>query len=105
MVIESTPPGATVTINDQAAGVTPLKVNTTWWPFRKIPVSIDLPGYRPFKFHAGKAVRLYHIVADILSFRMFRLFGLKARNNHHIMLIRRHGRVGSWSPEDAKKMR
>ena len=103
--IESTPPGAAITVNDKAVGVTPADITTIWWPMRKLPVSVSLPGYRKVNFNAGRAIRVYEIIADILSFRTLKLLGKSPRRTHQIIMIRRHGRVGSWTPDDARRMR
>ena len=32
-----------------------------------------------------------------------RLFGISPRYTHQVQLIRRHGRPGTWTPEDAER--
>jgi hypothetical protein len=102
--IESIPTGAAVQINKVDIGETPIEVNTFWWPLRQIKAEVTLPGYRSQYIDINKGLRVRNILGDLLGFRFFKLFGKKVRQEHTIILIRKHNQAGTWSPEDAYRL-
>jgi serine/threonine-protein kinase len=48
LTIRSTPPGASVRVEGQEVGTTPLSVGNTW-PAGSISVEVSMPGYRPWR--------------------------------------------------------
>jgi hypothetical protein len=102
--IESIPTGAAVQINKVDVGETPVEVNTFWWPLRQIKAEVTLPGYRNQYIDIDKGLRIRNILGDLLGFRFFKLFGKRVRQEHTIILIRKHNQAGTWSPEDAYRL-
>jgi serine/threonine-protein kinase len=48
LTVHSTPPGASVRVEGQEVGTTPLSVGNTW-PAGTVSVEVSLPGYRPWR--------------------------------------------------------
>ena len=103
--IESNPPGATVYLRKKNLGTTPIEQSFWWWPGRSIPLRARLPLYRTMYIKGGTSMHLYTPVTDIFNFRLAQLFGTEIRYTHTFLLVRSHGSVGTWTPEDAKKSR
>jgi len=103
--VESTPPGAKIFLKEKELGDTPVEHSLLWWPGRKYQMSIKLPGYRNMDIHPEKALSTTAFIKDLFMFRYSRLLGLKPRRTFHVLLIRDHGKAGTWSPKDAKKLR
>jgi len=114
--IESDPTGTSVRLRQQDLGVTPLEVTLLWWPGRGWFPSTRLGavGYRashiaPFH-HAGQQIAwdllFFYIpteVAPIRFGRARRLIGIEPRQIHHVEMMPKHGRSGTWTPEDAEQ--
>ena len=104
-MIESTPSGASVYVGSKKIGETPLSHTAKWRPKKKIPLRIQLPGYRPITIDAGKDLGYLRFGSDLMHFRYGVLLGQKTTSTTHTLLIRKHGKVGTWRPQDAKRQR
>jgi hypothetical protein len=105
ITIESSPPGARVALGKKSLGTTPLEVAAWWWPRRRLPLSIQLPGYRKLEADAAMHLRMRHIAGDFVGLRWAVCLGLKPRSTQQFILVRQHGAAGTWTEEDAKRMR
>ena len=76
-----------------------------WYPRKRIPLRIQLPGYRPITMNAGQDLGYLSVGSDLIQFRYGALLGKEHRRTCHALLIREHGRVGTWTPKEAKKKR
>ena len=103
--LESIPSGATVYYNGKELGSTPLEKTFTWWPTKNLKLQAKLPNYLPMTIDVSETMGLYQPITDIIFFRHKRLWGVSPRSTHQYIMIRRHGPAGSWTAEDAKKMR
>ena len=103
--IESTPSGASVYQGSTKVGETPLTHTAKWRPRKEIPLRIQLPGYRPIIIDCGKDLGYLSVGGDAIRFKFPELLGMKERSTTHVLLIREHGGVGTWRPNDAKKQR
>jgi len=103
--LESIPSGATIYYQGKELGATPLEHTFTWWPKKQLKVKAKLPNYLPMTIDVGNTMSLFQPVADILFFRQPRLWGYSIRSTHQYIMIRRHGPIGSWTPQEAQKMR
>ncbi len=81
-VIRSNPPGAEVRLNDAYVGVTPSQVEIWRLPFSQNRVEVKARGQRPVEI---------------------RLKRIRIKTEHEIVFVRRHGRAGTWTPEEAEK--
>jgi len=103
--IESTPSGASIYEGSRKLGETPMSYSATWRPGKEIPLRIQLPGYRPITIDAGKNLGYLSLTSDFIHFRYGFLSGRKTKSTMHTLLIREHGKVGTWRPNDAKQQR
>lgn len=101
--IVSDPPGATVRVGRQTLGPTPRDVSMLWWPFRPMRVRVAAPGYRPVDVSLKERVGPWHLVGELLTLHWKRLLGLAPRAEIEVLLVREHGGVGTWSPDDIKR--
>ncbi len=81
-LITSDPPGAEVRLGKQYVGITPVEVEISRIPFTPNRVRVNMPGRR---------------WADV------RIRRFKRHSEHEVLLIRSHGRSGTWTPEDAER--
>jgi len=104
--VSSQPPGAEVRFRGKAVGTTPCEFTTLWVPLRRMNVQLRLPGQRTTTFHLNDDTGPFRLLGDVLRpWRWARLVGAQVRTRHEVVLVRRHGRSGTWSPEDALKGR
>ena len=103
--IESYPPGATVYHDGEEIGTTPMETTLQWYPFKRMPLEVRLPNYRPVFLSADKQINARILTREIVTFRYKKLLGRTPRTTHHVHLIREHGPAGTWTPDDAKKSR
>jgi len=80
-VITSDPPGAEVRLGRQYLGVTPIEVKVGRWPWSKNTVRVSAPGRRWTEVEVNR---------------------LKRKSEHEVLLVRKHGRAGTWTPEEAE---
>ncbi len=80
--ISSDPPGAQVRLGSQYLGVTPIEVKVGRWPWSANVVQVSVAGRR---------------WTDVELSRW------KRKSEHEVLLVRRHGRSGTWTPEDAEQ--
>ena len=80
-VITSDPPGARVQVGGDFVGVTPYEVEISRMPWVSNKVRVSLQGRR---------------------WTEFKLSRWKRKSEHEVLLVRRHGRAGTWTPEDAE---
>ena len=125
--IESDPPGAEVIIHGRSLGPTPVEVTMLWLPGRswwlqdRSTARLDAPGYRDGRIRMGRHT-MGAVFWDTLLFaipdefngaapwkwrwgHLARLVGVDVRHTHKVELIRRHGRAGTWTPEDAERLK
>lgn len=81
VMVSSDPPGAEVMLGRRSYGVTPVEVKISWLPGRSREIKVRAPGRRTVSFKVPR---------------------WRLRSEHEVVLVRRHGRAGSWSPEDAE---
>lgn len=81
-LITSDPPGAEVRMGRRYLGVTPLEVEVWRVPFAPNDVRVNLPGRRWTEVTLSKWQR---------------------KSEHEVLLVRQHGRAGTWTPEDAEQ--
>ena len=100
--IETTPPGATVTMSGEKLGVTPLDDRMWWYPFRPMEARVVMPGYRTVRLDLSERVGPWVLAGDMVRpWRWGRLVGVQHRGRHEVVMIRNHGPSGTWTPEDA----
>ena len=80
-MITSNPPGARVQVGGDFVGVTPYQVEISRMPWVSNKVRVSLQGRR---------------------WTEFKLSRWKLKSEHEVLLVRRHGRAGTWTPEDAE---
>lgn len=81
-LIASDPPGAQVRIGRQYIGVTPVEVRVSRMPWSDNTVRVNLPGRRWMEVEVNR---------------------WKRKSSHEVLLVRQHGRAGTWTPEDAEQ--
>ena len=64
-------------------GVTPIEVKVGRWPWSKNTLRVNLPGRRWTE----------------VKVRRWRL----RKSEHEVLLVRQHGRAGTWTPEEAEQ--
>jgi len=85
-------------------GVTPIELSVWNRPFRKEKIRVGTRGYRSVEvslFRERFAPLV--ILKRLVTFRWVRMLGFAPHTQHHVMLIRKHGGAGEWSPEDAEQ--
>ena len=94
------PAGAEVRLGEVVVGVTPLVVEVP--PLgRRTVARLSAPGYRPATVHLGQDLRPRVLMREVVRpGRWPALLGLAPRR-HELILVRRHGRAGTWDAEDA----
>ena len=102
VLIESDPPGATIRIGRQTVGVTPAEVKVTWVPFKKIPVSVQMPGRRRVDLDLSADLGLLRLGWQGLTLQTGKLSGKVPRTTHRALFVRHHGPMGTWTSEDVK---
>ena len=81
-IITSDPAGAEVRMDKEYLGVTPLEVEVWRVPGAKHTLRVTMAGRRPMTVRINR---------------------LKRKSEHEVIFIRRHGKSGTWEPEDARK--
>ncbi len=81
-VITSDPPGAEVRVAGRYVGVTPIEVRVSRMPWVNNRVRVSLQGRRWTEVSLSR---------------------WKRKSEHEVLLVRRHGRAGTWTPEDAEQ--
>ena len=81
VLVSSDPPGAEVMVGRRSYGVTPVEVKISPLPWRTREIKVRAPGRRTVTFKVPR---------------------WRFRSEHEVVLVRRHGRAGSWAPEDAE---
>ncbi|MFT5680682.1 MAG: hypothetical protein ACI8RZ_001588 [Myxococcota bacterium] len=121
VTVESAPTGANIKHRGEWLENTPAEVTILWFPGRwLIPplntVRLRAPGYRPTQVRIGRGVgrqialdkTLFWAPTSLKPFEMGhlnRLLGVDPRNTHYIQMMRRHGRSGTWTSEDAERLK
>ena len=103
--LESTPVGADVYLGEEHIGNTPMTMTMWWFPGRKLPVELRLNGYRNLPVRLDRGISTQGVLVELLLFRYRTLLGREVRSTHRFQLIREHGPAGTWSPNDAKRMK
>ena len=81
-VITSDPPGAEVRVAGHYVGVTPIEVRVSRMPWVSNKVRVSLQGRRWTEVSLSR---------------------WKRKSEHEVLLVRRHGRAGTWTPEEAEQ--
>ena len=121
ITLESVPTGANIKYRGEWRENTPAQVRIIWFPGRWLvpplnTVRIRAPGYRPTRVRIGGGVGRQIALDKALIFfptslrplewqRHKRLLGLESRHVHSVHMMRRHGRSGTWTVEDAERMK
>ena len=121
ITVESAPTGATLKLRSRELDSTPHELTVLWFPGRWLApplntMKVRAPGYRPTKIRIGRGVgwqiavdkALFWAPTSLKPFEMGhlnRLIGIEARNTHYVQMMRRHGRSGTWTPEDADRLK
>lgn len=103
VAITSDPVGAEVKYGRKSKGVTPTEFTAFWWPYRKMEARVKVPGYRTVTVRLQPDVGPMRLFWEAITFRWRRLAGVDVRTEHQVVMVRRHGRVGTWTPEEAKR--
>lgn len=94
------PPGAEVRIGDRAVGVTPVVIEVPLGR-KGSTARVVAPGYRPMTVRLNQDLRPRVLLRDLARpGRWGALLGLRPRR-HELILVRRHGRAGTWAAEEA----
>jgi hypothetical protein len=118
VTLESAPTGANIKHRGEWVENTPAEVTILWFPGRwLIPplntVHLRSPGHRATEIRIGRGVgrqvvldkALFWAPTSLKPFEMGhlnRLLGAASRSTHYVQMMRRHGRSGTWTPEDAE---
>lgn len=81
-LITSDPPGAQVRIGREYVGVTPVEVRVSRVPWSDNTVRVSLPGRRWMEVDVNR---------------------WKRKSSHEVLLVRKHGRAGTWTPDEAEQ--
>jgi hypothetical protein len=102
--LDSLPSGARVAYRGAPRGVAPESMNVLWLPFRKMELEVSLIGYRTTTINLQRDVGPIRLFGELLRpWKWDRWWGGEVRTRHELMLIRTHGRAGTWAPEDARR--
>jgi hypothetical protein len=63
--VTSSPAGATVSVNGEALGTTPLQIKLTRWKRKQI-IRIESPGYNPFEIRAQRKIKADPVAGNLL---------------------------------------
>lgn len=121
VALESMPTGATVRHRGEMLESTPTEVTVLWFPGRWLvppinTLSVRAPGYRPTRVRIARGAGLRIAIDKTLVFfptslrplkwgHLQRLTGAEPRYTHYLQMMRRHGRSGTWTPEDAERLK
>ena len=100
VVIESDPPGASIRVGHKTVGVTPAEVKVKWVPFKKIPVTLNIPGKRRVQLDLSKDLGPMRLGWQTMTFQTGKLSGKVPRTTHRALFVESHGPVGTWTSED-----
>ena len=102
--LDSLPSGARVAYRGVPRAVAPTTLQVLWLPFRKMEVEVSLVGYRTTTLDLQRDVGPVRLFGELLRpWRWDRWWGGEVRSRHEILLVRTHGRAGTWAPEDARR--
>ena len=88
LVVQTTPAGADVVLNQKSLGSTPVEEHFWSSPFTQTYLEINKEGYRPIQ----TTVDLKH--RSLISWK-------QPENQIQFVLIKNHGPVGTWTSEEA----
>lgn len=98
----SQPQGAEVRYRGKVVGTTPCEFSTVWAPFRRMNVQLRMPGRRATVIRLDKDTGFFRLLGEALTpWRWSRWVGRSVRTRHEVVLVRRHGRAGTWLPSEA----
>jgi hypothetical protein len=102
--IQSDPPGARVEFRGQDLGPAPVEIRTWWWPGRRLEVRLTAPGRRPAHLDLSRDMRPLRLTLSWLWPPSWgELVGRRVRARHSVLMVRTHGRAGTWTPDDAQR--
>ena len=99
--VVSDPPGATVRLDGEKLGVTPLVTHIPWRPplVRAYSLEVRLPGHRTVETSLRNEVRVWGPVLWSLRHPASTLRGDPLHDLEFVM-IPRHEAAGTWGPDD-----
>lgn len=100
VLLQTEPPGAEVYEGGELIGHSPVELRRTMWPFRKVPITVRMKGHRAVTVRLDRDIGPIRWLGDCLTLKWRRLLGMQPRRVHTLVLVPRHGRSGSWTPED-----
>ena len=103
VIIQSDPPGAQVYAGDKLLGSTPVEVRRWVWPYRKVPVTVRLPEYRPVTVRLDRDLGPFRVMGEVLRLKWRVLIGLKPRRVHEVLMLPEHEAAGGWLPGDVRR--
>ena len=103
--LTSLPSGAAIYHGKKELGFTPMVETFWWWPGRRIELTAKLPRYRNLTINASNSISSWKVTKDFIGVNYFNLVGYNIRGHHQYVLIRNHSPAGSWTAEDAQKLR
>ena len=101
VVVASSPPGASVYLDDVVAGVTPLQGEVRNRR-RRPAVRVELTGYRSFEVDMRSDLG----PVDRLRYNLrhpWIVLGTRPPPTRTLVLIPEHGPAGTWTPEDVER--
>ena len=105
-LITSDPPGASVRYEGRVVGNTPLELNTIWYPYTRSSFEVRMPGHRPATIGLRRDVSAWKLLGELLTpWHIPRWWNGQVRVKHDIVMIRRHGHAGAWTPDEALEER
>ncbi len=83
-------------LSEQGSQLLPAEARVPWTPWKRRPVTVSAPGYRPLQMNLGwRTIR----DSDVGAHRW--IFDPESRTAKiDVVLIREHGAIGTWSTED-----
>lgn len=103
-VIQADVPGAEVRRGKRALGPAPQELVVVWVPFRPHKLQVSAPGYRTATVNLYRDVGPIRLLGELLwPPRWGQLVAQRPRSVHEVVMVRRHGRSGTWTAEDAQR--
>ncbi|MBN1334937.1 MAG: PEGA domain-containing protein [Deltaproteobacteria bacterium] len=98
--IASEPSGAGVQVGRRVIGSTPVEIVVWSVPFTHPSATVTLAGYRPSVIDLRADRRPARRAWEFLTFRWKQAFAREPGQAHEVLLVPRHGPVGTWTEED-----
>jgi hypothetical protein len=102
VMLDSDPRGASIKMNGELVGVTPTQVQVRWVPFKKQEVQLRVPKRRVVTIDLNDDFGVGRLGWELLTFQYGKLLGKTPRTHHRAHFVRKHGPVGTWTPDEVK---